>query len=127
MAAMLFPLLNQSIWSEPGANRALGTRDFLVVLAITSGLDALTLSEHPVILYAAGALSTLGVLLLLGTAFSVLWITALRQENSFQTRRQLWAPAWAGLTLSLLLIGSIDLLRYRLTGTWGGIPGLTGA
>jgi hypothetical protein len=50
----------------------------------------------------------------------------MKTDNTFERLRQLWLPFAAGLTLGLLLVLSIDLLRYSLTGTWGGFPGITG-
>jgi hypothetical protein len=46
----------------------------------------------------------------------------MRQENAFETLKQLWMPVMAGLTLAFLMISVIDLLRLQLTGTWGGFP-----
>jgi hypothetical protein len=46
----------------------------------------------------------------------------MRLENTFETLPQLWMPLLAGTTLALLLITLIDLMRFRLTGTWGGFP-----
>jgi hypothetical protein len=64
----------------------------------------------------------LGVLALLAMVFSIVWIIIMRQDNTFGTLKQLWMPALAGLTLTLLMISVIDLLRLQLTGTWGGFP-----
>jgi hypothetical protein len=47
----------------------------------------------------------------------------MRLENSFEKLPQVWLASLAGLTMALLLIVSIDLLRYQLTGTWSGFPG----
>jgi hypothetical protein len=67
-------------------------------------------------------LSVLGVLALLGTVFTIVWVIIMRQENAFETLKQLWLPVTAGLTLAFLMISIIDLLRLQLTGTWGGFP-----
>ena len=54
--------------------------------------------------------------------FSMVWVIIMRQENTFESLKQLWLPVSAGLTLALLMISVIDLLRLQLTGTWGGFP-----
>jgi hypothetical protein len=46
----------------------------------------------------------------------------MRQENEFTSLKQMWLPFLAGTTLAFLMIAAIDLLRYQLTGTWGGFP-----
>jgi hypothetical protein len=80
------------------------------------------LTEHPIILYPIAILSVLGVLSLLVMVFSMAWILMMRQDNEFTSIKQLWMPILAGTTLAFLMIGAIDLLRFRLTGTWGGFP-----
>jgi hypothetical protein len=64
----------------------------------------------------------LGVLSLLIIVFSMAWLLIMRQENAFTNLRELWMPFLAGTTLAFLMITAIDLLRYTLTGTWGGFP-----
>jgi len=64
----------------------------------------------------------LGVLALLIMVFSMAWVLMMREENSFESLLQMWLPFLAGTTLGFLLITLIDVLRFRLTGTWGGFP-----
>ena len=54
--------------------------------------------------------------------YSMVWLLIMRQENEFTAFKQMWLPFLAGTTLAFLMISSIDLLRFRLTGTWGGFP-----
>ncbi len=92
------------------------------MLGIILLVDLGILSEQPFILYPIAFLSVLGVLALLTMVFSMVWVIIMRQENAFETLKQLWLPATAGLTLTFLMISVIDLLRLGLTGTWGGFP-----
>ncbi len=124
LAAVLYPILNQTLWRTPDERRVLDWKSLGLLLAIVLLLDVLILTESPIVLYPVAILSTLGVLTLLITVFGMLWIILMKQENVFENLRQLWLPAAAGLTLSLLLVLSIDLVRYQLTGTWNGFPGL---
>ncbi len=64
----------------------------------------------------------LGVLSLLVIVFSMVWVLIMRLENAFDNLAQMWMPLLAGTTLAFLMITVIDLLRFRLTGTWGGFP-----
>ena len=126
LATVLYPMINQTLWSRPDERPALGWKQFGVLTGIIALFDLGILTESPAILYPAAYLSTLGVLALLTVVFSMVWIMMMRQENSFEFARQLWLPAAAGLTLGLLLVIGIDMARLRLTGTWSGFPGITG-
>jgi uncharacterized membrane protein len=124
LAAVIYPILNQTLWRAPDDRRALGWRSFGALVGLTIILNLSILTGSPIVLYPAAVLSTLGVLSLLVIVFGIVWIILMRQENAFDRVRELWLPASAGLTLSLLLILGIDLARYQLTGTWNGFPGL---
>jgi uncharacterized membrane protein len=122
MATMLFPVVNQSLWREADNRPSLAWREFGILIGILLVVDLGILTESPIILYPVAILSVLGVLSLLTMVFSIVWVLLMRQENIFERVQQLWLPVGAGLTLALLLISAIDLLRLRLTGTWGGFP-----
>lgn len=122
MASVLYPVVNQTLWREEDERPALTWKEFGILLGIILLVDLGILSDQPVILYSIAFLSVLGVLALLTMVFSIVWIIIMRQENVFETLKQLWLPATAGLTLTFLIISVIDLLRLSLTGTWGGFP-----
>jgi hypothetical protein len=122
MAAVLFPTINQTLWREADERPALTWKEFGGLLGIILLVDLGILSEQPVVLYPIAFLSVLGVLALLGIVFSIVWVIIMKQENAFERVKQLWLPIVAGLTLALLMISVIDLLRLKLTGTWGGFP-----
>ena len=122
MAAVLFPVVNQTIWREADEHPALTWKEFGGLLVIILLVDLGILSEQPVILYPIAILSVMGVLALLSIVFSIVWMILMRQENTFDSLKQLWMPLLAGLTMSFLMISAIDLLRFKLTGTWGGFP-----
>ena len=120
MASVLYPVVNQTLWQEADDRPTLTWKEFGGLLGIILLIDLGILSEQPVILYPIAFLSVLGVLALLSMVFSIVWIIIMRQENTFEKLKQLWMPATAGLTLTFLMISLIDLLRLKLTGTWGG-------
>lgn len=126
LAAVLYPIVNQTLWRELDDRPALEWKSFGLLITIIAILDLLILTEHPAILYPAAYISALGVLSLLVIVFGILWITIMKADNTYENARQLWLPIASGLTLSLLLILSIDLFRLTLTGTWGGFPGISG-
>jgi uncharacterized membrane protein len=122
IASVLYPVVNQTLWRDADERPALTWKEFGGLLGIILLVDLGILSENPIVLYPIAFLSVLGVLALLTTVFSMVWVIIMRQENAFETLKQLWMPVTAGLTLAFLMISVIDLLRLQLTGTWGGFP-----
>ncbi len=125
LAAVLYPIVNQTLWREMDDRPALEWKSFGALIGMTVIVNLLILlTESPVVLYPIAYLSSIGTLSLLVIVFAILWIMIMKQDNTFDHPRQLWLSALAGLTLALLMILSIDLFRLQLTGTWSGFPGL---
>ena len=124
LAAILYPIVHQTIWREVDDRPALEWKSFGFFVALIIIFDLLVLTESPIVLYPVAVISALGTLSLLVIVFAILWMIMTRADNSFTAPRQLILPFAAGFTLTLLLILGIDLLRLQLTGTWSGFPGL---
>jgi uncharacterized membrane protein len=122
LASILYPAFNQSAWKESNADRALDWKKLVILVGIVFLIDLVVLTEQPIVLYPIALLSVLGVLALLITVFSMVWLLIMRQENEFTSLTQMWMPFLAGTTLAFLMIAAIDLFRFQLTGTWGGFP-----
>jgi len=121
MAAVLVPVVRQSLYTHSDPSPALNTWGQMLVY-VTMGLlvDAALLTENPLLLYPLALLSSVTVLIILGFVYSVLWATILRQENRFPTLRSAWVLLLAGFTTALLQISAMDALRFLITGTWEG-------
>lgn len=126
LAAMLYPVINQTLWRTMDERPALEWKSLGGLVAIIVAVNLLILTDSPIVLYPIAYISALGTLALLVTVFGLLWIMMMRQDNTFEHPRQLWLAFAAGLTLALILVLSIDLARLNFTGTWGGFPGLSG-
>ncbi len=122
LASILYPAFNQSTWKDAAQERALDWKKLGILIGIILLVDLAILTEKDFILYPIAILSVLGVLALLIMVFSMVWILLMRQENLFSSIREMWMPFLAGTTLAFLMITAIDLLRFKLTGTWGGFP-----
>jgi uncharacterized membrane protein len=124
IAALLFPAFNQSIWTDYDEKQSAlpGWKAFGLLLAIQISLDLLVLTGSPIILYPLAILGVLGVWLLLTMLYTIVWVMIMGQENKFSKLRQVWLPLLAGFTIALIQTAAIDMLRFWLTGTWGGIP-----
>lgn len=126
LAAMLYPVINQSLWRTLDERPALDGKKLGILIAIIAAINLLILTDSPFVLYPIAYLSALGTLSLLVIVFGLLWIIIMKRDNTFEHPRQLWLAFASGLTLALLLILSIDLLRLSFTGTWSGFPGMSG-
>jgi len=122
LASIVYPSFNQTVWREFDPRPALDWKKLGILIATVIVTDLLILTEHPAILYPIAALSVLGVLSLLILVFSMVWLLMMKQENAFDRLQQMWLPILAGTTLAFLMITVIDLLRFKLTGTWGAFP-----
>lgn len=126
LAAILYPVVNQTLWREMDERPALEWKSFGGLVALAAILNMLVLTDSPIILYPVAYMSALGTLSLLVIVFAILWTIVMREDNTYTTPRQLILPFLSGITLALLMVLSIDLVRLQLTGTWNGFPGLTG-
>jgi uncharacterized membrane protein len=124
IAAMLFPAFNQSIWSDcDDAHAGLaGWKAFGLLVGIQVVFDLLVLTQSPIVLYPVAIISVLGVVLLLTMVYTIVWVMITGQENKYTKIRQLWLPILAGFTITMIQTFGIDMLRFWLTGTWGGFP-----
>ena len=124
IAVMLFPAFNQSIWTDcDDKHSALpGWKTFGLLLGIQVILDLLVLTESPIVLYPLAIIGVLGVWLLLTIVYTIVWVMIMGQDNKFTDLRQLWLPILAGFTITMIQTAAIDMLRFWLTGTWGGFP-----
>lgn len=122
LASILYPAFNQSVWANSDQERALDWRKLGILVSIVLLVNLAVLTENSIVLYPIAILSVLGVLALLIMVFSMVWILMMRQENVFTSLQEMWMPFLAGTTLAFLMITVIDLLRLKLTGTWGGFP-----
>jgi uncharacterized membrane protein len=122
LASILYPAFNQSVWKTYDKEPVLTWKKLGILIALVFVIDLAVLTDSPVVLLPIAFLSVLGVLALLIMVFSMVWLLIMRQENAFISLKELWMPFLAGTTLAFLMITVIDLLRFKLTGTWGGFP-----
>lgn len=122
LASILYPAFNQSVWKDLDKERPLDWKKLGMLVSIVLLVNLAILTESSIVLYPIAILSVLGVLALLIMVFSMVWILVMREENVFTSLREMWMPFLAGTTLAFIMITAIDLVRFKLTGTWGGFP-----
>jgi uncharacterized membrane protein len=121
LVSLIFPTLNQIIWRDWQEGRVIASwRELAGLCAGAVVLILLVLTENPLILYPLSLVSAGGVILLLTYVHTSLVLMITRRESRATSWRDLLLPSLAGLTIAFLQIGSIDLVRFLLTGTWDG-------
>lgn len=121
MGAIVLAGFNQNSWVNWSRQPVLGSPSELLLLAAMGALVVLlALSGNPLILYPLAILSSLGVILLLTSVYSVLAMLVLRLENRATRWTDLLLPIGLGLTGTMVHIGAFNLVRYSLFGTWSG-------
>jgi uncharacterized membrane protein len=125
MSAFVYPVLNFTLWQDPPPDRTIrNLRELGVLLLLEAGLVGSVLTQRDFLLYPLALLGAAGVLTLLTCINSMLLLMITRRENMVDTWRASIIPLLAGLTLSLIQVGVIDIIRYAFTGTLMGIPPL---
>lgn len=123
IAVVLFPAFNQTVWTKLDNRPAFGSwRAFGVLLLLALVMDLAVLTESDLVLYPLAILSALAVPLLLTIVYGLFAVMATRKDNSYERLSQAWLPLTAGFTIAMLQIVLFDVLRYAITGTWGGFP-----
>lgn len=123
MSALVYPVFNYTLWREPAPQQAIRhLGDLGVLTLLEAGLVGLTLTRWPWLLYPLALLSALGVMTLLTSVTSILILIVVRRENVVNRWRESLIPLLAGFLVSLILIVTIDVVRYTITHTLTGIP-----
>jgi len=122
LPVFFMPAVNQTLWREQDGRPILaGLGDTALYLAAAPIIIGLVLIENELLLYPLALASVVGVLATLCGIYLVLWLLILRNDNRFARLREAWPHLLAALTLAFLHIAAIDMLRYAITGTWGGL------
>lgn len=123
LAALILPVLNQTLWKHWEARPVLGNfRELAVLVLAAAVMVGLVLSDQVVVLYPLALLSAVGVLALVVLLNTTILLIGLRRENRAEGWRGALAPLLAGLTLAIIEIGMVDAVRFAIFGNWGGMP-----
>ncbi len=126
MGSFVFPALAQTLWRQYVPRPMLATwRDLLGLLLVAGFMALLVLSNRPVILYVMAVVSTAGLLATLGSVNVILGLILLRQDGKGTRWWETAVPLIIGILFAIIELSAISLLRWNLTGTMIGIPGLS--
>ncbi len=122
IGSLVYPTFNETVWARYSPRPALENgRQFVGMLLVGVVVILLVLTENPLILYPLALISAFGVLAMLTAVYTMLVLSVLKRENIAENWRQLTLPVLGGFILALGQIAALDLVRFLLTGTWGGL------
>jgi uncharacterized membrane protein len=113
LALLEVPLLNDVLWANRDMTESVSDFGELFGFAILAALvGTLVYSEHPIILYPAAILETIGVLGAIGAAGTALAATVLRRERKALCLTDAAPVVVAGLGLALAAMAALGAIRY---------------
>lgn len=122
LAIIVTPIVHATVWREPAKTAVLpNARSLLPLLILVGVLIPVVSAEIPALFYPIALASTLGVLMLLAAANTVLAAVFLRLENRAESWREAALPLVVGVGLAFLEISAMDAFRAWLT-TALGLP-----
>lgn len=125
MGVFIFPALAQTLWRDYEWRPSLtGIRELFWLLALAAVLILLVTSNQPLLLYVLGIVSAAGVVAILTVINTMVLLLASRRDARFTRWREAALPLLAGLLLAVVEITAISVVRFTLTGTMTGFPGL---
>ncbi len=120
LSAFVYPVLNYSLWRDVDETPSVRNFKELALLVLAGGvIIVLTWLELPFLLYPLAVLSTLGVLIMLGSVNTIIVVALTRREGMALTWQQVALPATIGLALAFLEIGGMNVVRAMVTRALG--------
>lgn len=121
MAAMIYPIFNQSIWTdwEDVAPFEPNKKFFLVIGTLCLLVPVVT-TQNPFLVYPLSVATTATILVLLAMIYTVMLVLLMRKENTFLKWQDLLPYLAAGFGLAVLQVALMDAARFYLSGTWDG-------
>ena len=121
LAALIYPVLNQTLWRNWEDKPVLGRfRELGLLLVLAAVMIGLVLTGNPAILVPLALLSVLGVVALLVALNTAVLLMVTRRENRVINWTGAVVPFLAGFTMTIVEIGMIDLVRFAIFHTWSG-------
>lgn len=125
MGLIIFPTLAQTLWRSPTNLPVIGSwRELFELLILAIMIILLLLSNQPTLMYVLSLASVGGLLAIITILNTIILLVIVRKDASFSSWHQALFPLLTGFILAAVEIGVISYLRFTLTGTMTGIPGL---
>jgi uncharacterized membrane protein len=125
LGIIVFAALAQALWRQPRyAPLVKNFRELAGLLLLALVTTILVLSNQPALLYVLAIISTAGLLFVVTALNTAVLSVLLRREGQAVTWSDTIGPLLAGLALAVLELGTISALRWSMTGTMAGFPGI---
>ncbi len=125
MGSVAFPALAQTLWAQQTRRASLQNgRELAGLLALGLLLVLLLLSNQEPILYVLSLVSAAAVVAMLATLNTIMVLLFSKRDARAVHGKQIVAPLLLGLGLALLQVTLVSVVRYKLTGTMVGLPGM---
>lgn len=125
LGVIVFAAVAQSLWRKPRFSPLIGNwRELAGLLLLALVAAGLVLSNKPALLYVLALVSTGGLLFVVTALNTAILLVLLRRDGQAETWSQALLPLLAGFLLAILELGTISALRWTMTGTLSGFPGL---
>jgi uncharacterized membrane protein len=116
LGTVVFSILQFALWHTPRPEPAVqGLGELAGLIALGALVIGMVLTENPRLLYPLALASTLGVVLMLTSANTIIVLVASRKENSAHYWRDAAWPLLVALALSLIIIMGIGAGRTILS------------
>jgi hypothetical protein len=117
LGVIVFSILQFALWHTPLPQPVVqGLGELTGLGALGALVVGMVLTEHPLLLYPLAVASTLGVVVMLTSANTVIVLIAARKENAARRWRDVARPLLVALALSLAFIMAIGAGRAMLSG-----------
>jgi uncharacterized membrane protein len=125
MGLIIVPALAQTLWRNVDYTPVITSlRELGGLIVVALVLILLLLSNQPALSYVLALASSAGLLFIV-TALNVVFLLILfRRDGRADRWQETLVPLTSGLVLAVLELGLIGLVRFNLTGTMTGLPGL---
>ena len=125
MGLILLPALAQSLWRRPQYQPIIDSgRELVALLILALVTILLLLSNQSTLLYVLAVMSVAGLLFIVTALNTVILLVLFRRDGRATTWRQTLLPLLLGFLIALVELSVISSLRFNLTGTMTGFPGL---
>ncbi len=126
MSVILAPAFNQIMWADGEAVATLRSWSELAFLVVVElAMAGVIYLLEPVLLYPVALYSIAGVVAMFVCLGAMLFVMAIGRANVLTGWRQAWLPLVWGLVFALVIIGVMNFLRLKITGTIEGVPGFS--
>jgi len=121
VAITVFILFNLTVWQDRNRISPFDIKTLILMGVGGFLIISLILINNEILMKLFAYISTVTVVALLTTLYTIIWVIILHKENSFKRFKELVLMINAGLLCALLQVTLLDVFRLVLTGTWASL------